>query len=120
MSFEERFALLVESGQVADESVAAVHEVLTGIEAHLGRALDEEADAMLATHLALAVERIRKGEELDEVPEVALAEAQTCTEEWAAAERLLQRAAARWGQKAPQSEIVYLTVHMAVHRADRS
>ncbi|HEY3368769.1 MAG TPA: PRD domain-containing protein [Symbiobacteriaceae bacterium] len=112
MVFAERFGLLVESGQVSPEAVAAATEVLAGVTAHLGRPLDEETDAMMATHLVMAMERLARGEEIPDLPAVVVEEARGYREEWDLAVGGLARAAARWGRQAPLAEISYLTVHL--------
>lgn len=112
MAFEERFALLVESGQVSAEAIGAVNDLLAGVVAYLGRPLDEEADAPAVTHLAMVMERLARGEEVPPLPEEVIDEARGCPEEWALAADLLQRAAAVWGRQAPVTEIAYLTIHL--------
>lgn len=112
MAFAERFALLQESGQVSAAAVEAASLILAGVTAHLGRPLDEETDAMAATHLVLAMERLVRGESIADLPEVVAEEARTFKVEWAAATDLLEAAAARWGRPAPVAEIIYLTIHL--------
>jgi len=110
--FAERFALLVESGQVSQAAVEAAVLILDGVAAYLGRPLDEETDAMAATHLVMAMERMARGETLAELPPVVVAEARTYATEWDEAVALLATAGARFGQPVPIAEISYLTIHL--------
>lgn len=112
MPFRERFGLLVQSGQVSAAAAEAAQQVLTGAAAYLGRPLDEESGGMIATHLALAMERLARGEALAEAPPLAVTEARSYAPEWNAASSLLEKAAARWGRTAPAAEIAYLTIHL--------
>lgn len=118
MAFAERFELLAVSGQVSAQTVEAAQALLAGIAAYLGRPLDEEADAMAATHLVLAMERIRTGDVIQDPPEVLLTEARSYATEWAAASALLESAAARWGRPAPPAELAYLTIHLCSLKRD--
>ncbi len=116
MSFEERFGLLIESGQVSEEAVAAAGRVLEGVVRYLGHPLQEETGAMLATHLAFAMQRLRAGEAIEEPLEAAVAEARELNAEWAQAEALLGPEAEAIGRPIPLGEVVYLTIHLAVQR----
>lgn len=112
MAFDERFALLQESGQVSPAAVEAAREILAGIETFLGRPLDEESDAMVATHLVMAMERLAQGEPIAELAEEIVDEVRSCRVEWALASALLGSAADRFGRTAPLAEVVYLTAHL--------
>lgn len=112
MPFAERFALLQESGQVSAAAVEATGALLAGVVTHLGRPLDAEADAMAATHLVMAMERLARGEAIADLPAVVVEEARTYAAEWDAATSLVTAAAARFGRPAPLAEISYLTIHL--------
>lgn len=112
MELQERFDLLEASGQVGPAAVSAAKLVLAGVEEFLGRSLDGETGAMIATHLALAMERLVQGEPLAEVPDVALEEAREYAREWDRAEALLSAASTSLGRQVPLPEVVYLTIHL--------
>jgi len=71
---EERFRLLVASGQASERSVAAARAALKLVEARLGFLLTEEMGASLATHLAVTMQRLLAGEALIPAPDVLWAE----------------------------------------------
>lgn len=68
--FQERFDLLVASGQANQRSVMATKTVIEMVERHYGIQLDEERGAFLASHLAVTLKRLLDGETLMQVPEV--------------------------------------------------
>lgn len=116
MSFEERFGLLMESGQVSEEAVAAARRILAGVVRYLGHPLQEETGAMLATHLAFAMQRLQAGEPIEEPLGAAVEEARGLQAEWAEAEELLRPEAEAADRPIPLGEVVYLTIHLAVQR----
>ena len=112
MAFEGRFALLHESGQVSSAAIEAATAILTGVVGHLGRPLNEETDAMAATHLVMAMERMARGEAIAQMPSVVVDEARTYAAEWEVATALLSSAASRFGRPVPLAEVCYLTIHL--------
>lgn len=112
LDLRERFELMVASGQVCQEAAEAAEGLLNGVAAYLGRPVNEESGSMLATHLVMAMERLLRGEVLEEPPEAIMEEAHGYPAEWAAAERLLTEAVSRLGRPVPTGEVAYLTFHI--------
>ncbi|MCL4395824.1 MAG: PRD domain-containing protein [Chloroflexi bacterium] len=67
--FEERFELLVASGQANARSVAAAKLALGMVEQDYQIRLSEELGASLASHIAITVKRLLDGETLCGLPE---------------------------------------------------
>jgi hypothetical protein len=127
MDLHERLALLVESGQIRPAAAAAAEQLLAGVAAYIGRPVDADTGAMIATHVALALERLLAGEALADVPDVVIAEAKAYPETWAAAARLFAEALGEGAGAAegadvvaPASEIAYLTLHLQTLRQAES
>lgn len=116
MDINERLALLVESGQIRAAAATAAEQLLAGVAAYVGRPVAAETGGMIATHVALALERLLRGEPLADVPDVVIAEAGQHPETQAVAARLFADALASLpdgaGVAVPASEVAYLTLHL--------
>jgi transcriptional regulatory protein LevR len=113
MPFEERYRLLVDSGQASEETIEATRLGLKLVEDHYGIVLTEETGAMLATHLAITLRRLRDGEELSEAPEVVWEELQTYPDVLQFATFIAARLEELLGTSIPQSEVGFLALHLA-------
>lgn len=112
MAFAVRLQLLQESGQVSPAVAELTLEYVKKIEDRFEVQLTEENGAMLVTHLAMALERLQKGEPVGELPPEALAELKAQTEAWAFMSQLAQEVEARLGVTVPEAEIGFLTAHL--------
>ncbi|KUO71280.1 MAG: hypothetical protein APF77_19760 [Clostridia bacterium BRH_c25] len=70
----ERLDILKEAGEISDEIRAAVIEFAQSFEKKYPLTITEENASMLITHLAMALARIKKGEEIIEMDELAMDE----------------------------------------------
>lgn len=89
MPFEERFRLLLDSGQANEQSIAAARTALDKVEVHYGIQLTEESGASLANHLAITMKRLLAGEALVKVPDVVWQELRDYPEELALADSIV-------------------------------
>lgn len=110
--FYERFALMLESGQVQPRILDRVASIVRQIEHDYGLALDEDNAGMFVTHVALALQRLADDEPLEEVPSVVLDEARLLIQQWNYAQRLAAEVAGILGRSLPEGEIGYLTIHL--------
>lgn len=113
MPFEERYELLLASGQASPETIQATRLALKLVEARYGIVLTEETGAMLATHLAVTLRRLREGEVLGDVPPVMWQELQTVPDALAFASSLIGELEAFLGAAIPPSEAGFLAIHLA-------
>lgn len=120
MPFEERYRLLVESGQASEETIEATRFALQLVESHYGIVLTEEAGAMLATHLAITLRRLRDGERLGEVPDVVWEELQTNPDVVQFASYVVARLEKLLGTSIPESEVGFLALHLVRVKAEHS
>jgi transcriptional regulatory protein LevR len=119
VSLELRIQLLLGSGQISQEVAELTREVMRRVERVFGVTLTEENGAMFVTHLALALERLRKGQPVKSMPPEALAEVQTYTREWEFITAVTGEIGWRLGVPVPIEEAGFLTAHLAtlVHLA---
>jgi transcriptional regulatory protein LevR len=87
--FQERFDLLVASGQASELSVQATRMAIGMVEQHYGIALTEELGAFLVNHLAVTLKRLMAHEELAKMPEGAWDELGDFPEECALAKQIV-------------------------------
>ena len=111
--FEERFALLVESGQATDRTVAAARLALDMIEKHYGIQLTDELGAPLATHLAITMKRLLNGETLSEAPDAVWEELQNHAEELEMASSIVSRLERYLNIPISRAELGFIAIHLA-------
>ncbi|MDB4896357.1 MAG: putative transcriptional antiterminator [Firmicutes bacterium] len=121
MSLEPRLQLLAESGQISPLVAELTREVMRKVEAAYHIELTEENGAMFVTHLAVALERLRTGQAISEMPEAALAEVKAYTREWQFMSEVARETAERLHVQVPEGEVGFLTAHLAtlVHGGDQ-
>lgn len=71
---QERLNILEESEQISGEIKTAVMDFAQDFEKEYSLVLTEENASMLITHLAMALARIKNGEKINEIDELALNE----------------------------------------------
>lgn len=111
-SFEERFELLVASGQSSKQAVAEAWVVLALVEQHYGLTLDEESGASLACHLAITLKRLLAGETLAPVSDCVWQELTGYPQELAFAAELVAGLEQRLGIRINRDEMGFLAVHL--------
>lgn len=113
MSLELRLRLLQESGQISPEVAQVTRSILGRVEEHYGISLTEQNGAMFTTHLAVALQRLRSGQAIEEMPAESLAEVKCYPKEWTFVTEVVAGEAMRaLGVSLPESEIAYLTAHL--------
>ena len=112
MPFEERFRLLITSGQASELSISATRSVLEQVDAHYGIHLTEEVGASLANHLGITLQRLLSGEELAQVPDVVWQELQAYPEELELAESIVADLEGRLNISIARDEVGFLAVHL--------
>ena len=112
MPFEERFDLLVESGQANAQSIVATRSALEMVEQHYGIQLTEELGASLATHLAITMKRLLDGETLVPVPDVVWQELNDYPEELKSATSTVARLEKELNLSISQDELGFIAVHL--------
>ncbi|MFO7273646.1 MAG: PRD domain-containing protein [Bacillota bacterium] len=113
MSLELRLQLLQESGQISPEVAELTRWILKRVEERYGIAVTEENGAMFTTHLAVALQRLRSGEAIDQMLAEGLAEVKAYPEEWAFVNEVVAgEAGRRLGVTVPEAEIGFLAAHL--------
>lgn len=113
LSFEERFKLLVESGQASEKTIAATKMAIALVESHYGIKLTEVNASMLVTHLAITLRRLMDGEMLIEMPDVVWQEIREYPEELDLAASIVSEIEEFLGASISRSEVAYIAVHLA-------
>jgi transcriptional antiterminator len=112
MPFEERFQLLIASGQATERSVATTRSAIEQIEEYYGIEFDDELGASLASHLAITIKRLLAGETLVSAPDVVWQELQDHPEERALAEAVVAEMAKNLGISIAQDEVGFVALHL--------
>ena len=118
MPFEERFGLLITSGQASETSIAATRKALEQVEAHYGIELSEESGASLASHLAITLQRLLSGESLAQVPDVVWQELQAYPEELGLAESIVSDLEGHLNLSIARDEVGFIAVHLCKIRSE--
>ena len=115
---QQRLAILLAAGEIDEPIREAVVAFGAAREGKFGLELGEENAAMFVTHLAMALARIRRGEEVEGLDEAALAELaeMPAYRELPALYQGLER---RLRIVIPETEQNYITLHACVLVAKR-
>ena len=112
MAFEERFRLLIESGQASEQSVAATCSALQAVEAHYRIRLSEEVGASLATHIAVTMKRLLDGEALTQAPDAVWQELGAWPGEVALATSIVDGLATNLNRFIARDEVGFIALHL--------
>jgi transcriptional antiterminator len=112
MPFQERFDLLVESGQTNAQAVAATKMAIELVEGHYGIPITEELGASLVNHLAITLKRLMDGDTLIEVPEVVWQELRDYPEEYTLAESIVAELETNLKISLARDELGFIAVHL--------
>lgn len=113
MALEDRYELLLTSGQASKTTIEATRFALALVEEHYGTLLDEETGGPLASHLAITLKRLKDGEVLSQVPQAVWDELQAYPEALEFASYVVTRLEELLNTSIPQSEVGFLAVHLA-------
>ena len=112
MLFQERFDLLVESGQTNEQAVAATKMVIALIEDHYGIQMTEELGAALVNHLSITLKRLLDGETLVTLPDVVWHEIQDYPEEITLAGSIVAELDKNLKISLARDELGFIAVHL--------
>jgi transcriptional regulatory protein LevR len=110
--FQERFDLLVLSGQANQQSVTATQMALGMVERHYGVAVTEALGASLVNHLAVTLKRLLDGDSLIQVPEVVWQELQAYPDETALAATIVAELEKSLKITLGRDELGFIAVHL--------
>jgi transcriptional antiterminator len=111
-----RLDLLRDSGQVDPDIAEFLESALPELAARVGVPATEETLATLTSHVALALQRIRRGEALREWKGAGADELADSPELLQAAGDFTERASAVAGGEVPQQELVFIAMHLGAAR----
>jgi hypothetical protein len=108
-SLKERFRILIEGGVVAPEAADIAQRAVERLTATHGR-FPEDRVNMFSTHLASALTRLERRDEIDPPPKELLAEVEASPwlQEAVGEIEWIER---QWGKALPDAEIRYLIIH---------
>lgn len=110
--FAERFDLLEEAGQVTRLARLLTEYVLTQIAENLGVELTEENAAPFVTHVAIALTRLNRGDQVVAHSAVVEDEIEDRVRETELVVSLLTECEEFLGRPVPRAEAAYVTVHL--------
>jgi len=112
MPFQERFELLIESGQTNEQSVAATKMAIEMVERHYGIPVTEELGASLVNHLAITMKRLLDGKTLIEAPDVVWQELLGYPEEYALAGSIVAELEKNLKISLARDELGFIAIHL--------
>jgi transcriptional antiterminator len=118
--YQERFDLLLESGQADQASVAAAKLALGMVEEAYGVQLSEELGASLATHLAITLKKLVQGQPLTPAPEQVWQELKEYPAEVALAGRIVMRLEEKLNITLARDELGFIAIHLCKIRIELS
>src|SRR2546426_9047568 len=113
MLLRDRLALLEASGVVTPQAATLTLEATDQIERAFGVTLEADAWEMGSTHLATALSRVERGEELPPVDLASLAEIESRTEELELARQLVAHFSRALGRRIDPGETYLIATHLA-------
>lgn len=108
---KERLNLLKESGQIDKSTVQNLHDFIKIIEDRLNVKITEENGSMFVTHMAMAITRIKAGEEITPLEDSLLEELES-TPVYHEIPILISKFEKESGIIIPQSEYGYISLHL--------
>jgi transcriptional regulatory protein LevR len=110
--FEERFELLIQSGQASEASVAAARWVLGVVESSYDISISEELGASLANHVAISIKRLLSHETLIEAPDVLWKELEEYPQEYRLAVFIVGELEKIVQNPMPRDEAGFIAIHL--------
>jgi len=110
--FQERFDLLMESGQANEKSVAAAKLVIGMVEKYYGIQLTEDLGASLVNHLAVTLQKLIEGETLTKAPEEIWQELQDYPEEYDLAGSIVDQLENKLNISLARDELGFIAIHL--------
>lgn len=110
--FKDRLDMLAESGQVTVLARWLTENSLVRIAQELALPITEENGAQFATHLAIALTRLQRGEPPVELSEVVTDELASHGREREVVRRVMMECQEVLGREVPAAEIDYMAIHV--------
>jgi len=115
-TLENRLELLRKSGQISEQVLAETKEVKQIIEDRYKIKLTEERerDRMFVTHVALALQRLINGNEIEKVSPDIIAEVKGYPEEFGFAKDIANKIERKLNVKVPESELAFIAAYLCI------
>ncbi|MBS4538738.1 PRD domain-containing protein [Clostridium sp. D2Q-11] len=107
---KQRLDILKEAGEISQDIKEATLEFISKFENKYSLEMTEENSSMLVTHLAMALSRIKKGEEIEEMNEMALEEVKQ-SEIYCELPEFYEAIETKLNIEIPESEKGFLALH---------
>lgn len=114
LTLQERIDLLVASGLVDGQVRELTQWLLSRIAEDYGLVLTEDNAGTFVTHVAMALQRVKRGEPLAGVPEVVDDVVQAHPHQAARAELLARHLGDELGRSLPEPEVRYLALYLCM------
>lgn len=111
MSLELRLTILHDAGQIGQETYRQIQDAIIWLAEKRMMALTEDNGAMFVTHMAVALERMRKGEAVAPLDESLLAEVAK-SEHFTDAQAIAAELEKLWAVNFSNSELGYIWLHL--------
>ena len=116
ITLEDRLQLLRKSGQINDQVLEETKEVTRIIEEKYKIELTEkrEGDAMFVTHVAIALQRLVDGEQINETSSFVMNEVKKYPEEFEFAKQIAKTVEGKLGVKVPEAEVAFIAAYLCI------
>lgn len=106
-----RLNLLLDAGEIDEEIIQIIAEFTRMVEEELSLSIDEKNGSMFITHMAMALSRIKKGEEIMPMDESLLDEVKA-SNAYNKIPTLIDEIEKRFDINIPKSEFGYIALHL--------
>ncbi|TDT61329.1 PRD domain-containing protein [Fonticella tunisiensis] len=113
MDLNIRLQILKDADQISLENYDAIIKVIEIFERELNIKLTEENGAMFITHLAIAFERIKKGEMVEDINDTIYEEIKNSSR-FTSSEKFLELLEKELNIEIPESEKTFIMMHLCV------
>ena len=110
-TLKQRLVILEQAGQIDDKIIKIITELITIVEKELDVRLTEDNGSMFVTHMAVALSRIQKGEEVVPLDDSLLEEVKS-SEIYKIVQSLIEKIEDELQIRIPQSEFGYIALHL--------
>lgn len=110
---KQRLDLLEKTGQINKNTVKALENFVKVIEDRLNIEITEDNGSMFITHIALAISRIEKGEEIAPLDDLLLAELKA-SPNYESIPSLIEELEKELDINIPESEYGYIGLHLGI------
>lgn len=111
-TLKERLVILQQAGQIDDATVKSIEKFIKLIEEKLNIKVTEENGSMFVTHIAMAISRLKNGEEIAPLDDLLLSELKG-TRIYPKIPSLIKELEERLKINIPESEYGYIALHLA-------